>query len=87
MNMSRHWNVLRAFLPLLLILLSGASLGMGAPASYAQIGSATATPEPTATATPEPTPTATPELTATATPEPTTTPNATHASSSPTVLR
>src|SRR5215213_7020530 len=66
MNMSRRWNVIRTLLPFLLILLLGAALGMGAPASYAQVGDATATPEPTATATPEPT--ATPKPTATATP-------------------
>lgn len=66
MNMSRRWNVLRTLLPLLLIFLLGASLGMGAPASYAQIGGDTATPEPTSTATSEPT--ATPKSTATATP-------------------
>src|SRR5437667_212503 len=66
MNMSRHWNVIRTLLPFLLILLLGAALGMGAPASYAQIGDATAMPEPSVTATAEPT--ATPKPAAPATP-------------------
>jgi hypothetical protein len=72
MNMSRRWNVLCASLPLLLILLTGASLDMVAPTSYAQMDSATATAEPTASATPEPTATVIPEPTAT--PKPTATP-------------
>ncbi len=77
MSISRRWNVLRTLLPFLLILLLGASLGMGAPASYAQRGSATVTPEPATTTTSEPTATATPQPIATAIPEPTATPKAT----------
>jgi hypothetical protein len=62
MNTLRRWNVIRTLLPLLLILLSGASLDMVAPTSYAQIEDATATAEPTATATAEPTATPTPPV-------------------------
>jgi len=54
MNMSRRWNVIRTVLPFLLILVLGAALGMGAPASYAQRGDVTATTEPTAPATAKP---------------------------------
>jgi hypothetical protein len=69
MNMlPRRWNMFHTVLPLLLTILLGVSLGMGAPASYAQRGDATATPEPSVTDIPQPTATATPKPTATPTP-------------------